>query len=102
MKQQQMIDCNEQGDVNIDPAISCGSRGHETTNPGDCASSSGHSRYDGSSARNRMNRQGCSRLQDVVIPWGGIGGITLFARAGSKAHRWLLMMAPNEARQAAR
>ena len=30
-----------------------------------------------------------SRFGDVVIPWGGLGGITLFADRGSFAHSWL-------------
>ncbi|GAX81001.1 hypothetical protein CEUSTIGMA_g8436.t1 [Chlamydomonas eustigma] len=40
---------------------------------------------------NKINRQGYSSFADVVIPWGGVGGITLFAKAGSKAHDWLVM-----------
>lgn len=30
-----------------------------------------------------------SRFDDLVIPWGGLAGVTLFAREGSTAQRWL-------------
>ena len=33
--------------------------------------------------------QSPSRFNDLVIPWGGLAGVTLFARVDSKAHRWI-------------
>ena len=30
-----------------------------------------------------------SRFSDIVIPWGGLAGVTLFTREGSKAGQWI-------------
>ena len=32
---------------------------------------------------------GYSQFGDVVIPWGGLAGCTMFAREGSVAHHWI-------------
>eukprot|EP00798_Chlamydomonas_sp_ICE-L_P023528 gene23528-9052_t len=37
--------------------------------------------------------KGYSKFDSMVIPWGGLGGVTIFARSGTQAHSWL--MRPN-------
>ena len=32
---------------------------------------------------------GFSRFDGLVVPWGGLGGVTMFVKVGSQAHRWL-------------
>ena len=33
-----------------------------------------------------------SRFSDIVIPWGGLAGLTLFTREGSKASQWIRLL----------
>ena len=50
---------------------------------------SNHSSKEGATPVPARSRGAFSRFDDVVIPWGGLAGVTLFARIGSTAEAWL-------------
>ncbi|KAG1654475.1 hypothetical protein FOA52_006836 [Chlamydomonas sp. UWO 241] len=55
---------------------------------GSSSSSSGRG-SSGLAAGAAIDREGYTRFGNLVIPFGGLAGITLFARRGTIAHRWL-------------